>query len=247
MLTVLWHDVESANYTDLLPEDWLLEEGVFLERVHSVRGPRSGTYEAKCNVKVSGATADFDYEPFIEFNTQNKMYLGVMRIQFEGDNRERATQIFWKDKESKSFESCSTTIGREHSDEIAPMQDIDLPEIPTIEGRKKLVMHLKCERSPGLVSAKKAAVIAAGGTLACEACAFKFEDQYGELGKTYCEVHHLKPLAGNQLQVTTLDDLAILCSNCHRMIHRTSPMLSVEMFREKWLINGSSRPAGPTR
>jgi predicted HNH restriction endonuclease len=29
-----------------------------------------------------------------------------------------------------------------------------------------------------------------------------------------------------------LDDLAIVCSNCHRMIHRTRPMMSVEEFRE---------------
>jgi 5-methylcytosine-specific restriction protein A len=86
-----------------------------------------------------------------------------------------------------------------------------------------------------LVAAKKDAVLAAGGKLACEACTFIFEDKYGELGKNYCEVHHRKPFAVGHIRQTSLSDLAILCSNCHRMIHRTDPMLSVEEFRETWI------------
>jgi putative restriction endonuclease len=30
---------------------------------------------------------------------------------------------------------------------------------------------------------------------------------------------------------TRLEDLALLCANCHRMIHRASPWLSVEELR----------------
>lgn len=234
MLTVLWHDRESEGYTDLLPDDWFVAEGSLLDRVHLVKGPRSGIYKAKCNVKVSGAHADLDYDSFAEFNRKHEMYLGIMRVQFEGADRVRVTQILWKDK-GKSFKPCSTTIGHEQSYRSAPQQDIDLLEISTIEGRKKLVTHLKRERSPKLVAAKKAAVFAAHGTLACEACTFAFEDKYGELGKTYCEVHHREPLSAGETRQTSLSDLAVLCSNCHRMIHRTDPMLSVEKFRETCL------------
>ncbi|GEM_PF-2166031 len=235
MITVLWHDKESAGYTDLLPDDWFVEEGSLLNRVHLVRGPRSGLYKAKCNVTVAGSYADLDYESFIEFNTKHGMYLGIMRIQFESIDRAHATQIFWKDKESKSFKVCSTTVGYEESNASALQQDIDLLEVSISEGREKLVTHLKRERSPRLVAAKKAAVLAADGKLVCEACTFTFEDKYGELGKNYCEVHHRKPLAAGHTQQTSLSDLAILCSNCHRMIHRTDPMLSVEEFRETCL------------
>lgn len=235
MLTVLWHDKEAAGYTDLLPDDWFVEEDSLPDRVHLVRGPRSGRCKAKCNVKVTGSCADLDYESFVEFNTKHKMYLGIMRIQFESTDRARVTQIFWKDKGSKSYKVCSTTIGYEESNGSALQQDIDLLDVSMSEGRKKLVTHLKRERNPKLVAAKKAAVLAVDSKLACEACMFIFEDKYGELGKNYCEVHHRKPLAAGHKRQTYLSDLAIMCSNCHRMIHRTDPMLSIEEFREIWL------------
>ena len=43
-----------------------------------------------------------------------------------------------------------------------------------------------------------------------------------ELGDGFIEVHHLAPLfSDSQPRRTTLDDLLLVCSNCHRMIHRT--------------------------
>ena len=41
-------------------------------------------------------------------------------------------------------------------------------------------------------------------------------------------------LAASLFHSPRLDDLAIVCSNCHRMIHRTKPMMSVEGFRDKY-------------
>ncbi len=108
--------------------------------------------------------------------------------------------------------------------------DIDLP-FPSLEGSPRLVLHLRRERDPKLVKAKKAAVLQEKGQLACEACGFDFSATYGKLGDGFCEVHHRVPLSSSDLPMTTvLKDLAVLCSNCHRMIHRTSPMSSVEKF-----------------
>jgi predicted HNH restriction endonuclease len=61
------------------------------------------------------------------------------------------------------------------------------------------------------------------GRLRCEVsgCGFDFEAQYGSLGRGYAEVHHLKPLAGGKgPRETRLEDLALVCANCHAMIHR---------------------------
>ena len=59
----------------------------------------------------------------------------------------------------------------------------------------------------------------------CEVCEFAFEDMYGPLGQDFIEVHHKRPLAsldaGAEVEFG-LDDFAVLCSNCHRMIHRWS-------------------------
>jgi len=110
----------------------------------------------------------------------------------------------------------------------AVLPDIDLPPAGT-EGATHLVSHLRRERNRAIVEAKKAATLSAKGHLCCEVCGFDFSASYGDLGAGFCEVHHLVPLsAATESITTTLDALAILCSNCHRIIHRSTPMLSVE-------------------
>jgi len=107
------------------------------------------------------------------------------------------------------------------------LPDIDLPATGT-EGAARLVSHLRRERNRALVEAKKVATLDAKGGLCCEVCGFDFSAAYGALGEGFCEVHHLVPLSASSEPITTtLNDLAVLCSNCHRIIHRSTPMLSV--------------------
>jgi hypothetical protein len=108
------------------------------------------------------------------------------------------------------------------------LQDIDL-QGSALEGAPRLVTHLRRERSRKLVEAKKAAVLASGATLTCEVCSFDFSQKYGSWGAGFCEVHHKVPIAMSDSSTPTkLEDLAVLCSNCHRIIHRVDPMPSVE-------------------
>lgn len=108
------------------------------------------------------------------------------------------------------------------------IQDID----SVVEGQASLVQHIKRERSRKLISAKKAEVLRKTGRLACEACGFDFRRKYPWIDAPFAEVHHKEPLAGSKGPTTTsLAALAILCANCHRMIHRTRPMMTVEGFR----------------
>ena len=53
-------------------------------------------------------------------------------------------------------------------------------------------------------------------------CGFDFELKYGELGKGYIEVHHIKPLFNldEVVVVNPETDLICVCANCHRMLHR---------------------------
>jgi len=99
------------------------------------------------------------------------------------------------------------------------------------EGGVIMRLHNRYERDPKLVSEKRKAA-AATGDLACEVCGFDFKATYGDLGEGYIEVHHTKPvhtlLAGT---MTKLDDLALLCANCHRMAHRKRHPLSIEAVR----------------
>jgi 5-methylcytosine-specific restriction protein A len=97
------------------------------------------------------------------------------------------------------------------------------------EGRLLTRLHMQRERSRALVEQKKRAVLKVTGRLVCEACGFDFEAAYGERGKGFIEAHHALPL--HQLTPgtkTRLEDLRLLCANCHRMIHVRRPWLTVE-------------------
>ena len=66
----------------------------------------------------------------------------------------------------------------------------------------------------------------------CEACGFDFEKVYGERGLDFCEIHHEVPVSQmKQGEKTKLKDLRCVCPNCHRMIHRRKPWLSVEELK----------------
>lgn len=61
------------------------------------------------------------------------------------------------------------------------------------------------------------------GALKCEVpkCGFDFASVYGAIGSDYAQVHHLKPLSDRSAPaMTSLDELAIVCANCHAMVHR---------------------------
>ena len=54
-----------------------------------------------------------------------------------------------------------------------------------------------------------------------QVCGFDFHEMYGEIGRDYAQVHHLKPLSDRtKPSLTMLSDLAVLCANCHVMVHR---------------------------
>ncbi len=124
---------------------------------------------------------------------------------------------------------------------VSQMPDID---ISANEGNWRWSIHFYRERNPKLVKAKKDAVFKDKGKLCCEVCNFDFAATYGEWGKRYCEAHHTKQLSKIDGTVNTkLEDLAIVCSNCHRIIHLQDPMLTIEELKEKYKEIAKARGA----
>lgn len=119
------------------------------------------------------------------------------------------------------------------------LDDVDIHEFEALEGREKLVLHLTRERSASIVNKKKRLA----KSRHCEVCGFSFEQFYGEVASSYCEVHHLVPLAElGEFSSTNLRQLAILCSNCHRVVHLRNPPFTLEEMRS---LIGSRSPWHP--
>jgi hypothetical protein len=98
-------------------------------------------------------------------------------------------------------------------------------EILAMEGEEFLVLSRRQTRDAKLRDMKIAAAQKASpdGRLRCEVpgCNFDFEERYGDIGKGFAHVHHLRPLStASQARETRLSELVIVCANCHAMIHR---------------------------
>jgi 5-methylcytosine-specific restriction protein A len=122
------------------------------------------------------------------------------------------------------WSNCGFRLERD----IRPPEPIDMAVDDELEGfegevRSRFVRHRSREAK---MRGRKIAdsLRRNGGHLVCEVpnCGFDFKERYGELGSGYAQVHHKVPLSraperGRQVR---LDDLAVVCANCHAMIHK---------------------------
>ena len=104
-------------------------------------------------------------------------------------------------------------------------QDEDLAE------KKRMRVHLTADRNPKLVRRVKEIH---GYT--CEICGFNFEDNYVSLGKDFIEAHHLTPFSklpeDKVINLSPETDFAVVCSNCHSMLHRKGAPETINEFKE---------------
>ena len=106
-------------------------------------------------------------------------------------------------------------------------------EMEAQEGRIFTHMHRRRERNQKLVEQKKKQFLTKHGRLFCEVCGFCFKQHYGKRGEGIIECHDTKPLHSLKLShKTKLSDLALLCSNCHRMIHAVKQWLTIEELQD---------------
>ena len=102
------------------------------------------------------------------------------------------------------------------------------------ENLTKLKEHKRIERNRKLSEKAKKA-----HGYKCQACGFNFEAMYGQIGKRFIEAHHLTPLSqlkGKKVKLDPKKDFSVLCSNCHRMIHKTAFVSQVSEFRAHYVV-----------
>jgi 5-methylcytosine-specific restriction protein A len=183
------------------------------------------------------------------FRNANGVYMKLMNFrrldpQYTADGRSglsrgaEAEKVVWLEF-SGAPERCalaSKAIVAAAHDATVPPAWSEVAEEPEIEeaaeGRLLTKVHVVRERDRRLAKAKRTQVLKLKGKLACEACHFEFRAIYGQRGDGFIECHHIKPVATLESgEKTKLSDLIVLCANCHRMIHRAKPWLTLSELR----------------
>ena len=111
--------------------------------------------------------------------------------------------------------------------DLQPEEDED----GVAEGKILYRLHRRRERNPSKSKEKKRKAFAENGRLVCEVCSFDFVSVYGQHGEGFIESHHKVPISEPNRGKTKLSDLALVCANCHRMLHRGKPWPTVEELK----------------
>jgi len=164
---------------------------------------------------------------FQSVNQTHSYSIATIKSKFE---LKQIQQLIWN-----SFKGSFNPKIREQIEEITLEHYNE--EMGCLEGKEKLVLkfHLNRERSSEIVRSKKARA----EELICECCEFNFEVKYGKIEADFIECHHKIPICEGQ-RITKEEDLALVCSNCHRMLHRKNEddnYHSIESLRKIILRN----------
>jgi 5-methylcytosine-specific restriction protein A len=107
--------------------------------------------------------------------------------------------------------------------------ELNKPET-LFEGIRKTVIVNSYERNP---IAREKCIEHYGAQ--CVVCDFNFEKEYGDIGKGFIHVHHLTQLSDIRqgYEVNPVNDLRPVCPNCHAMLHKKQPPLTIDELKSK--------------
>ena len=192
---------------------------------------------------LNGLASKISGDKHETFRNKNGVYMKLMNFRrfdpnSNGKGLERGgkqEEVVWnlyanhRDELAKAANAIRQHVSFNFPDVSAEVDD-DFREAD--EGRILTRVHTSRERSRKIVEKKKSLFFKKHGATFCEACGFDFERYYGSRGSGFIECHHTKPVS--ELlpdEKTKLDDLVLLCSNCHRMVHRSKPWLSIDELK----------------
>ena len=183
-------------------------------------------------------------ETFDKFRNVNGVYMKIMNfLRFDPDYKGKGLkgggkdeEVVWKlySNDTVKLKSISDSIRSIVSSDYSILRDHEFDEDEeSQEGRILTITHKVRERDKKIVKRKKDKVLREKGKLTCEVCGFNFSLVFGERGNGFIECHHTQPVSElKDGQKTKLSELSLVCSNCHRMIHRKKPWLSIDETRE---------------
>lgn len=183
---------------------------------------------------IMSHTGSKDYKPKIIPNSLIKdktfVFIGV-RIPFDTLDYDKAAKIL-NSLFPLYLYTISANLKPKKIKTVKSLIILDEDDESTFpEGKEKYKMHKVRERDPG-ISRRAKEKRKSEGSLSCEVCDFDFEKVYGELGDGYIEAHHTIPISLLKGSVKTkISDIALVCANCHRMLHRGPLLMTIKELR----------------
>lgn len=139
---------------------------------------------------------------------------------------------YWSDEPALWVISSFAWVGPSPNREFLPEEFDDESGISFPEGKWKERLHKYRERNSKVIKKAKTLRLKKDPLLKCDVCGFSFVHRYGVRGKHFIEAHHTIPLESlTPGDETKIEDIALVCSNCHSMIHRGENTLDILELR----------------
>ena len=154
----------------------------------------------------------------------------------------RSIHVFWREENTAPFDYAGLATPLEIAnttpveilwcfdsrDGLTPANLVLNPEeLPAGFGGEDPVYQVSVDAHERNPVAHQACVVRHGNK--CSVCGLCFKKRYGAVGRGFIEIHHLeatpRPESGQALD--PVDDLRPVCPNCHAMLHRRRPPLSL--------------------
>lgn len=188
------------------------------ENYRAILGPSTGRFkEAQIDLTPSSTSNDTAF-----YEAGN-----ILSVFYQADSIPNEATL--QNDLNKVLELYDLLVEGQSASEAESQVEGDEPVNASFEDATKLRIHKRIERNQKLA---KAAKEFHGYT--CQACGMNFEDVYGDIGKGYIEAHHLEPITsikGKKVSRDPKKDFAVLCANCHRMIHKSMFVGNIRGFK----------------
>jgi len=206
-----WDRFTEGNTVQILSEQWRI----------NTRGRKSTGYDQSREHVRLIEEEGYELQTFpINYSNEKRDQDGIGPAKIKGFSKKLTKKMLTKIGDSwyASDSSLKTTLAEEVDDSEK-----------YLEGASKTISINAYERS----SKARQKCLEHYGYL-CVVCNFDFKRVYGEIGDNFIHVHHIIPLAEirNEYKLDPLTDLVPICPNCHAMIHKTQPALTIEQLKK---------------
>lgn len=192
--------------------------------IGSVLGQEGKKPQARINLAIGNYAKRIAKHYEINFTERSNGKFKFWDLFFNG--WDRGNKFVWqlKNELKEALEETEMT-GIEQFAEEVNIENEDLYK----EGLKKTIIVNSYERNP---KARQKCI--EYWKAICQVCEMDFFKKYGEIGKGFIHVHHIVPISeiGKEYEIDPKKDLIPVCPNCHSMIHRENPPLTIEELKK---------------